>query len=281
MYRKVRGELGVLSDWFACNRLSLNCDKTEYVDFSKPVLGLSAHNHTLSVNGKRIRKVSHSKFLGVQIDNRLSWREHIVAVSRKIRQTVGVIGRARSFMNGHQLLGLYNTMILPHLQYCLINWGNFEGDSNLDLARGILSLQKSLVRIVTFSHPYAHADPLFAQTGALKIDDLYKHTLRLFSYKLSKGHLPSGVASMFPRPDTQHGYNTRGARDNFTYSGQDVKSGSIRALVPQSWNSLQRTLKNAPSVSSFKMQSKTGFLSDYASFSCVTRNCRSCRAPLT
>ncbi len=50
--------------------------------------------------------------------------------SSQIRGTIGIIGRARGFMNGPQLLLLHNTMVLPYLQYCLLNWENFEGDGN-------------------------------------------------------------------------------------------------------------------------------------------------------
>ena len=110
LYKKVRAELGVLSQWFACNKLSLNYKKTEFIDFSKPRVGSSSHNFTLNINGHRIKKVKKSKFLGVTIDEALSWREHIGMILRKVRQTIGVIGRARGFMGGPQLLGLYNTM---------------------------------------------------------------------------------------------------------------------------------------------------------------------------
>ena len=127
LYKKVRGELGKLSDWFAHNKLSLNYSKTEFIDFSKPAVGSSDHNFTLNIDGKKLRKVNESKFLGVLIDNKISWQGHIRGTISKIRQTMGIIGRARGFMDGAQLLLLYNTMVLPHLQYCLLNWGNFGG----------------------------------------------------------------------------------------------------------------------------------------------------------
>ena len=72
LYKKVRGELGKLSDWFAHNKLSLNYSKTEFVDFSKPAVGSSAHNFTLNIDGKKLRKVNESKFLGVLIDSKIS-----------------------------------------------------------------------------------------------------------------------------------------------------------------------------------------------------------------
>ena len=136
LLRGLESELGKLSDWFAHNRLTLNYDKTEFVNFSKPTVGTPVDNWTLKIDGMPIREVDVSKFLGVYIDKNVSWRVHIGKLITKISQTVGIIGRARSFMDGPQLMLLYNTMVLPHLQYCLINWGNFEGECNRGFRKG-------------------------------------------------------------------------------------------------------------------------------------------------
>ena len=120
LFRRLGIELGKLSDWFAHNRLTLNYNKTEYVSFCKPGIGISSADCALTIDGNPIREVNESKFLGVYIDKNISWRGHIGKIKTKISQTVGIIGRARSFMQGPQLLDLYNTMVLPHLQYCLM-----------------------------------------------------------------------------------------------------------------------------------------------------------------
>ena len=122
------------------NKLTLNYDKTEFVNFSKPKKNLAGVRWDIKIDGKAIREVENSKFLGVFIDRSISWRVHIGKIVSKISQTVGIIARARGFMNGPQLFLLYNTMVLPHLQYCLLNWGNFKGDHNLGLRDRILTL---------------------------------------------------------------------------------------------------------------------------------------------
>ena len=175
-------------------------------------------------------------------------------------------------MSGPQLLDLYNTMVLPHLQYCLLNWGNFKGDRNLGLRDGLLTLQKSLVRIITGSHRISHADPLFAQLGVLKIDDLYGQRVRVFSYQLSRGHLPSGIASLFDRAG--HTYNTRGVGTNI-FVGRSC-NGSLMGIAPQFWNALPSCLKSSPSLSSFKEGSKKSYLLNYSRFNCTIRGCSSC-----
>ena len=273
LYDKVNVELGVLSDWFACNKLTLNYDKTEFVDFSKTTRENSAGGFSLVIDGSDIKKVAQSKFLGVNVDSRLSWRVHIGIVIRKIKQTMGIIGRARSFMAAGELLKLYNTMVLPHLQYCIINWGNFRGDGNLKMRDEILAVQKSLMRIITGSPPRSHADPLFSQLGVLKIDDLFDQSVRMFAFKAYKNSLPGGMQGLFDRTNVSHNYNTRGAERNFFLRGNPR---SIKYLVPSWWNSLPVHLKEKLTVSSFKKGSKGEYLTLYSSFRCSVRDCYSC-----
>ena len=175
-------------------------------------------------------------------------------------------------MDTPQLTLLYNTMVLPHLQYCLINWGNFKGDHNLGLRDCLLTLQKCLVRIVCGADCLSHADPLFADLSTLKVDDLFAQCVRIHSYKMSRGMLPGGMAAFFVKMD--HGHATRGARSNLYVSLSDPKS--IKSIAPKFWNALPLKLKQSPSVASFKMASKLDLLAPYGSFVCSVRGCRSC-----
>ena len=113
-------------------------------------------------------------------------------------------------------------MVLPHLQYCLLNWGNFKGDRNLGLRDRLLALQKSLVRIICSASRISHADPLFAELATLKIDDLFAQSVRIFSFKLSKDMLPDTMASMVS--SVRHDYSTRGAKSNFFVCHSDSRS---------------------------------------------------------
>ena len=170
-------------------------------------------------------------------------------------------------------------MVLPYLQYCLINWGNFEGDRNKGLRDGLLALQKTFVRIITGSHPLSHADPLFTKLGILKIPDLYIHSVRIFLFKLHRKMLPSGVSSMFK--EISHAHNTRGASSSPFVIHSD--SRSIKSIAPRVWIQLDQLdrkckpdqkLKTSPSIASFKERSKRDLLGSYEV--CRVRACLSC-----
>ena len=271
LYKRVSSDLDKLSTWFNHNKLTLNQAKTEYIDFSKHKYKEN-REQTLQINGEAISRVDETKFLGVYLDKRLTWRTHIEKVITKISQTVGIISRARSFMETHQLAQLYNTMVLPHLQYCLINWGNFKNDRNLSYRNRILTLQKRFLRIIHKAHPISHSDPLFTYSQALKIDDLFDQTVRIFAYQLMHEKLPLSMSTLFHK--VTHSHHTRGAPLNLHSRHSDHRS--IKSTALTHWNPLPKTLKQLPSVSSFKRHSKIDLLAPYSTFSCNIRNCPSC-----
>ena len=65
--------------------------------------------------------------LGVWVDEGLSWTGQIEQVRAKVGRLLGVLGRAGAVLGGRALLSLYNGLVLPHLQYCLMVWGDFQG----------------------------------------------------------------------------------------------------------------------------------------------------------
>ena len=87
-------------------------------------------------------------------------------------QLLGVLGRAGALLEGHSVLSLYNGLVLPHLQYSLMVWGDFYGMGNVTLVGSLLRFQKQIAGLVPGKQGQYPADPLFAQYGMLKVDDI-------------------------------------------------------------------------------------------------------------
>ena len=221
LFERVNRGLGELSRWFRCNRLTLNLGKTEYVYFagSRPP---EVPPGGLVVGREQVRKVEGVRFLGVWIDAGLKWRGHIGQVGTKMRQLLGVLGRIRSVLDERLLVSLYNSMVLPHLQYCLMVWGDFEAGRNRAHGETLLRLQKRFMELIAGKRGRYHADPLFARYEVLKVGDLYRQQLRLHAWKFWNGRLPGRQMAALRRVDESHGYGTRSAR-----SGLVVGSGTI------------------------------------------------------
>ena len=116
-----------------------------------------------------MKRAEGVRFLGVWIEKGLGWRGQIEKVRTKVGQLLGVLGRAGAVLGERLLLSLYNGLVLPHLQYCLMVWGDFEGDRNKTLGGALLRLQKRLVGLIAGRRGLYHADPLFARFGVLKV----------------------------------------------------------------------------------------------------------------
>ena len=116
----INTELDKINKWIQVNKLSLNLSKTNYMLFkgNKKVASLP----NIIMNNVKISCINKSKFLGVIIDDKLTWIHHIEHVSKKISKAIGVISKVKYFANEKILQSLYYAFIQSHINYNLINW---------------------------------------------------------------------------------------------------------------------------------------------------------------
>ena len=139
------------------NTLSLNqinVDKTNYILFGNRK---NVDNVCISMNNSIITRVRATQFLGVIIDEKLTWKGHISLVRSKLAKTVGILYRVRHLLNRSALFILYCSLFLPYLTYCAEIWGNTY-KSNIQC---IFLLQKKIVRIVYGANFKDHTDVIF------------------------------------------------------------------------------------------------------------------------
>ena len=102
-------ELVQISDWLNANKLSLNIKKTSYAIFT---FRQKKYEQTIPVmvNDIPLNQVKNTKFLGVIIDENLSWKAHIDMLCEKISKTVGIIPGGGALMyNGRRVCAAYKT----------------------------------------------------------------------------------------------------------------------------------------------------------------------------
>ena len=208
------------------------------------------------------------------IDEGITWSGHTDKVRSKVSQLLGIIGRSSGIVSKDSLLRLYNSLVLPHLQYCLLAWGDFRGNHNSRQGASLLRLQKRFVGIISGKTGRYHADPLFADLQILKIEDLYRQQLRVHAWKFWNGKLPGSQAQVLSKVSEGHNHNTRTAQRGISVSTQDHKSIAYR--VPKEWEKLGKELKDTKSLTSFKRKSRGNFLKEYKGFECETKGCYVC-----
>ena len=132
-------------------------------------------------------------FLGVILDKNLSWKPHILNVSRKISKSIGIIYKASFCLPSTALVTLYYSLVYPYLMYCVSVWGSTY-KSNL---KRIFLLQKKLIRIISKASFDTHTDPLFKDLQILKFHNIYKYHTGKLMFLFTKNLLPNYFKSMF------------------------------------------------------------------------------------
>ena len=175
--------------WLHANRLSLSTSKTFYQLYS-PSSNVST-DLTILANGVRLQRAATVKYLGVLVDEDLKFKSHINKVSNIICRNTGIIGRAKFLLNRKLLILLYNSLILPYLNYCLIIWGsNFE--TNL---QPVVIAQKRAIRVIAGAGRASHSSPLFRELNLLKLTDLLNKQLLLLLHDYLLGCLPAVMSN--------------------------------------------------------------------------------------
>ena len=155
--------LNLIIDWFKSNKLSLNTTKSYYAVFHKARMKLPNNSITMKIDNANIMEVQCIKYLGVILENRLSWIQHISYVKSKISKGIGIIYKAR--INKNALLGLNHSYICPYRIYCIESWGN-ASNCHID---PLSMLQERILRILTFSNYDVPSELLFMYTNILPL----------------------------------------------------------------------------------------------------------------
>ena len=160
---------------------------------------------------------------------------------------IGILSKVKSFLPSSTLYTLYNTLILPHFNYCGLVWGR--------AAQGrlhkLIILQKRAIRICSDAHYRAHCDPLFRALGTLPLTKLISFKTGIFLYKLKHDLLPSVFSDYFIQQNNIHSKFTRG-RNDFRmpiFRTSFAQNQSIKYHGVNVWNNLDCSIKEL-SVSS-------------------------------
>ena len=115
LYDVANRQLSEVCEWLQANRLSVNSKKCNFIIFSKKDKIPGIDELKIKINNTEIGRVDKTKFLGVLIDSRLSWKPHIHEVENKIAKNIGIIHRLHFLFPRNILRNLYCSLVLPYL----------------------------------------------------------------------------------------------------------------------------------------------------------------------
>jgi hypothetical protein len=167
-----------INNWFKINQLVLHLNKRHYLQFKK-----NSKDYDLKLNyqGNYVKSSINTKFLGLIVDDSLSWKDHIDQMTSKLNTACFVIRTLQSVMSQETLRMVYFTHIHSTMSYGII----FEG--NLPHSEKISKMQKRVIRIITNSRVRDLCRELFTKTKILSLHS--QHIFSLLIYVIKNKHL--------------------------------------------------------------------------------------------
>ena len=263
LYNIVNEELDALNQWFYANKLCLNVKKTKYILFRPSACFPNITNKHLYIDYKPISRVGDTeqeksfKFLGIYMDETLTWKHHIGKVCSKISHSNYIINKVKHILPKSSLHTLYLTIVQSHLNYGLHIWG-----SSNSIGKVFVSQKKSL-RIINNKTYNSHTEPLFKNSEILHVNDQYKFIVQIFMYQLKHDTLPKSFNSLeyfthLNRPTTRQ-HNLA----NYTRPRTKFTSLLPLHMFPKIWNELGTYYHDITPISRFKRIVRAHYINNY------------------
>ena len=188
----VNTELKLVTNWLRLNKLSLNATKTELVIFRSKWRKLD-REMIIKLNGKRLTPTDNVKYLGMYLDNHLSWDQHILKLSTTLSRANGILSKLRYNSPRNVCLNVYYSIFYSHLIYGSNIWG-LTSDSNIEK---IEKLQNKCARILTFSNFNCNPEPVINELGLCRVRDVITIQQLKLAYEFCNNLLPSDLCNLF------------------------------------------------------------------------------------
>lgn len=199
---KADAENGMIhvSKWLQNNLLTLNTSKTNYICFSifnnfQPNNDFKLQIHECNTtkdndcNCPIINKVTHTKYLGVLLDQRLSWSQQIELLNERIRKFIWMFKSLRYVVPKHRknntkspkslLNEIYIALVQSIISYCITVWGGACKSNFLEVERG----QRALLKVMYFKKRRFPTDSLYTLCDLMSIRKLYILNIILKTHK--------------------------------------------------------------------------------------------------
>ena len=147
----------------------------------------------LKINNVVLPRVAATKFLGIIIDDKVSWKPHIQSVKSKLSSVLSIMYKASKLINTAGMYTLYCSLFHPYLSYSNEIWGNTY-TSNV---KCLFTLQKKAIRQICNADRLAHTNAMFKDMSILKLSEFVKYKTAIVMFNIFHGTLPIQLQRRF------------------------------------------------------------------------------------
>ena len=188
-----------------------------------------------------INHKTNVKYLGVVIDEKMSWKNHVNYLCSKLAKGCWAISKLRKYVDLHTSRILYYSLIYPHLQYCISSWGR----ATKSVLKPLSIIQKRVLRLITKAPYRTPSAPLFFQ---LKVDDVYKLQIAKMMHHINnQNNTGTWTINNSIKLEKLHNHNTR-ASSQYNFVIPNIRTNSGKSLSAfagaQIWREVPLSIKS-------------------------------------
>ncbi|XP_044582916.1 uncharacterized protein LOC123263936 [Cotesia glomerata] len=239
-----------LSVWLKEHQLKINVKKTVFMMLHDVRKKYKMGSCKIKISNESIVEVSETKYLGVIIDNNLTFQNHLIETGKKIAKKLNIIYRLNKSVSPWTKNTIYKAVIGPHFDYCASLMMNY----NQRQLNVLQKIQNRAMRIVLGVNRYTRTSEMLAALGWMSVSQLMVYRCCILIHKIKIGLAPSYLVNKISFVGEYHDYNTRQRNEvqiKFTRTHTAEKSLIYRGFV---WyNRLPKTTKNEKRLKIFKI----------------------------
>ena len=246
----INTELKKVKLWCDTNKLSINFSKTNFMIVKSPMkkdLAVNIKIESVDGTSSLLERKDRVKYLGVHLDDTVSFKHHISYIASRISRSNGIIAKLRHFLTLSQLRQLYYSIIYPYISYAILAWGSAYKTH----IKKIQTKQNHAIRLIFFARTIGEvtesALPLLNLLDVLTVNNVYRLHILKFTHLWHKGLLPVLFQNYFQYARSIHGYNTRCASKQNLYKPKErTNTGKQTVAFSASvlWDNIPVDLKN-------------------------------------
>ena len=248
-------DLLCLKTWLESNKLSLNVAKTQHLLVGgrkrlKDIENSETQKLEIVIGDEMVSAITHTKYLGIEVDQFLNWDEQIIAMTKKISKGIGMLRYAKKSLPLNTIQAMYRSLIEPHFRSCCSVWGACSTTALNKLQK----LQNRAARIATNSPYDASSEPLLKQLGWQTVRELIETETARMVYRSINKEAPNYLTTLFERLSDN---SVKQLRNTYT----DLKLPLLKTSIGQRcfsyrgarlWNKLGAVVKTAQTLHQFK-----------------------------
>ena len=234
-------EAGVALTWLKQNQMIANPEKFDALLIKKDQTNTSGEN--FNIHGKTFKSEETVKLLGIHLDYKLNFEQHISELCRKAASQLNVLNRLKKFIGFNEKKILLQSFIYSNFDYCPLVW-YFSSAKSL---QKIEKIQERALRFLYNDHLSTYGDLL------LKSERCTMHVsrLRVFCievFKTLNNLNPSFMQDIFKIKSSSYSLRKPNNLQHYRPNQVTFGSNSLRSLGPQIWNGLPKEIKSAENL---------------------------------